>query len=82
LIDLTNLAGKSPAAMKSAIDSEIKNRQLNNFLNGVIGRTSGDLGRVRDELAAWFDNGMERVSGAYKRKTQVWSFVIALLLSL
>jgi hypothetical protein len=80
LIDLTNLAGKSPVAMKSAIDLKIKNRQLNNFLNGVIDQTSGDLGRVRDELAAWFDNGMDRVSGAYKRKTQAWSFVIALMM--
>jgi hypothetical protein len=79
LIDLTNLAGKSPPAMKSAIDSKIKNRQLNNLLNGIIDRTSGDLGRVRDELARWFDNGMDRVSGAYKRKTQAWSFVIALI---
>jgi len=65
--------------MKSAIDSKIKNRQLNNLLNGIIDRTSGDLGRVRDELARWFDNGMDRVSGAYKRKTQAWSFVIALI---
>jgi hypothetical protein len=80
LIDLTNLAGKSPVAMKSAIDLKIKNRQLNNFLNGVIDQTSGDLGRVRDELAAWFDNGMDRVSGAYKRKTQAWSLVIALMM--
>jgi hypothetical protein len=80
LIDLTNLAGKSPAAMKAEIDSKIKNRQLNDFLNGIIDRTSGDLGRVRDELAAWFDNGMDRVSGAYKRKTQAWSFVVALIM--
>jgi hypothetical protein len=81
LIDLTNLAGKSPAAMKSEIDSKIKNRQLNDLLNGVVDRTAGDLGRLRDELAAWFDNGMDRVSGAYKRKTQAWSFVIALIMT-
>jgi hypothetical protein len=80
LIDLANLAGKSPAAMKSEIDSKIKNRQLNNLLNGVVDRTAGDLGRLRDELAAWFENGMDRVSGAYKRKTQAWSFVIALMM--
>jgi hypothetical protein len=81
LIDLTSLAGKSPAAMKSAIDSKIKNRQLNNLLNGVVDRTSGDLSRLRDGLAAWFDNGMDRVSGTYKRKTQAWSFAIALTMT-
>ena len=80
LIDLTNLAGKPPVAMKSTIDMKVKNRQLNNFLNGVVDRTSGDLAKVSDELAAWFDNGMNRVSGAYKRKTQAWSLVIALMM--
>jgi hypothetical protein len=30
-------------------------------------------------LAEWFDNGMDRLSGAFKRWTQVLTFVIALL---
>jgi len=33
------------------------------------------------ELAAWFDNAMDRLSGAYKRKTQLVSFLVALILS-
>jgi hypothetical protein len=33
---------------------------------------------MRDEVANWFDNGMDRVSGVYKRKTQLWTFLIAL----
>jgi hypothetical protein len=29
-------------------------------------------------LANWFDGGMQRVSGAYKRMTQLWTFLIGL----
>jgi hypothetical protein len=36
---------------------------------------------VHEELAGWFDNAMDRVGGAYKRKTQIWGFVIALIMS-
>ncbi len=42
-------------------------------------RASGDLNKLRAEISEWFDDGMDRVSGIYKRRIQVWSFVIALL---
>ena len=47
----------------------------------LLARAGGNINRVRDEIAAWFDGGMNRVAGAYKRKTQIWSFVIALVLA-
>jgi hypothetical protein len=51
------------------------------LLKGIVDRTAGDLGKMRDEIAGWFDNGMERIGGGYKRKTQLWSFAIALLIA-
>jgi hypothetical protein len=81
LIDVTKIRADSLDKIKSAIDANISNKQLNGLLKGTIDRTAGDLGKARDELAGWFDNAMDRVSGAYKRKTQVWSFVIALILA-
>lgn len=41
--------------------------------------TAGDdLARVRTNLEAWFNSAMERVSGAYKRRTQWYLFAIGL----
>jgi hypothetical protein len=78
LIDITRAAGDTPAAIKASIDASVKDPQLNGLMKGIVDRTSGDLGKLRDELASWFDNGMDRVSGVYKRRTQVWSLVIAM----
>jgi hypothetical protein len=39
------------------------------------------LGKFRNELARWFDNAMDRLSGVYKRKTQAWSFALALIMA-
>lgn len=41
-----------------------------------------DAGAARAAIARWFDDGMEHVSGWYKRKTQRVVFVIALLLTI
>ncbi len=64
--------------IKAAVTAKIADPQLQQFLNGVIDRTGGSVDAIRTEVAAWFDSAMDRVSGAYKRKTQLWSFLIAL----
>lgn len=38
----------------------------------------GDVTRVQQNLEAWYDSAMDRVSGHYKRRTQLWLFVIGL----
>jgi len=80
-LDIAKITQDSPDKIKSTIDDNVPDKQLNRFLKGVVDRTAGDLGKMRDEIAAWFDNGMDRVGGVYKRKTQVWSFVIALIIA-
>ena len=81
LIELTQIAKTSPGAMRSAIDSGVRNPQINTLLKGIVDRTNGDLARMRNELAVWFDSAMDRVSGVYKRRTQLWSFAIALIMA-
>ena len=81
LIDVANLAaGANVAAIQTQLNATVPNPQLNNLLNGIVQSAGGNINRIRDDIAAWFDSSMDRVSGAYKRKTQRWSFVIALLL--
>jgi hypothetical protein len=43
---------------------------------------NGDLQKLRDNVATWFDRSMDRVSGVYKRHLKQISFVIGLLLVL
>ncbi|HEV2187628.1 MAG TPA: hypothetical protein VGR70_10500 [Stellaceae bacterium] len=44
--------------------------QLRKMLYGIVERAEGDEEKIRKELATWFDNSMDRVSGSYKRWTQ------------
>ncbi len=64
----------------------IRDPQLKKMMQGIYGRAAGNIDNIHTELAAWFDNGMDRVSGAYKRQSQlicmVIGFVIAVLFNI
>jgi hypothetical protein len=45
----------------------------------ALDQSHGDLARVEANLMAWFDGTMDRVSGWYKRRTQIWLFGIGLV---
>jgi hypothetical protein len=82
LLDVANVApGVTVPAMQAQINATVTDPQLNTMLNGIVARTGGNINRVRDEIANWFDTGMNRVAGAYKRKTQFWGFLIGLALA-
>ncbi len=59
----------------------IKDPQLSQLLQGMHARASGDIDNLHTQLAAWFDAGMDRVSGDYKRQSQLYCFLIALLIA-
>jgi hypothetical protein len=81
LIDIMGLAKAAPGQMKALIDGKISDPQLRTLLYGMVDRSTGEIDKIRDQIASWFDNSMDRISGIYKRKTQACSFAIALLLS-
>src|SRR5258708_3578848 len=58
------------------------NPQINGLLKGIAQRPNGSLAAMKEEIAAWFDNSMDRVSGVYKRWSQVTNFVIAFILAI
>jgi hypothetical protein len=83
LVEVTGIAGNASAATAAQVNSAIAsigNPQLRKALQGMADRASGDLNKLRAEISEWFDDGMDRLSGIYKRQIQAWSFVIALLL--
>jgi len=72
------------AALKTAVDGVLgpaPDLQLKNFFYGVIERSVGDPDKIKAELVAWFDNAMDRVSGWYKRWTQLIGFIVALIMA-
>lgn len=52
--------------------------QVRRAIVSAIDSSQGDLQHVREQLEAWYDGAMDRVSGWYKRSTQWMIFVIAL----
>jgi hypothetical protein len=83
---LTELAGISStntvAVLQAKINAAITDPQLNKMLNGVVERAGGDVDQIKRDIFDWFNQSMDRVAGAYKRKTQFWTLVIALGLTI
>lgn len=50
---------------------------LRDILSTLIDEGDAAAKELRERLSGWFDEGMTRVSGWYKRKAKVWIFVIA-----
>lgn len=63
--------------MSAAIKAKGLNGQIEEMLTGIINRASGDLDKIEAQIGSWFDNAMDRVSGAYKRTAQLISFLVA-----
>ena len=59
----------------------IQDPQLRTLIEGIYTRSQGSLQKVQEELAAWFNNAMDRVSGVYKRRAQLICFCFALLIA-
>jgi hypothetical protein len=47
----------------------------------ALDTASGDLEKARKNLEDWYDSAMDRVSGRYKRSTQLIVFVIGMLIA-
>jgi hypothetical protein len=89
LLDVTGLSAATPAPAAQALGPQaiaaldaqvagIADPQIRQFLQGIISRASGDIEQIEKEVAEWFDNGMDRLSGTFKRRTQLYTFLIAL----
>ena len=60
----------------------IENAPVQRVLLTAIDTAQGDIDKAVANIAAWYDSGMDRVSGAYKRATQKLLFGIGLLVAI
>lgn len=54
---------------------------LKTTLETLIGEAGDDLNKLRSGIEGWYDSAMDRLSGSYKRFTQLITFIIGLLLA-
>ena len=81
LVDKLRAGSVDPVAIRQTIAS-IDDQQLRDCLLGLFDRASGDVSRFESAVAQWFDGAMDRVSGAYKRKAQLWTFIFGLVIAI
>jgi hypothetical protein len=80
----STVAGTPLAALRSAIATgpvlgayPVKQKEhLQKALLSVIDAAGNDVSKARENIEAWFNSGMDRVSGWYKRRSQVGIFII------
>jgi hypothetical protein len=58
---------------------KIQNAHVRRAVLAALREANGDLGRVQRAVEDWYNGTMDRVSGWYKRSTQLVMFVIALI---
>lgn len=88
----TSVVNGDPRALRQAVDqfSSSLVRSMVTDIGGDLHRSLGvllkdaadDADRFRENIEIWFNDGMERVAGLYKRHTMKWQFGIAAVLAI
>jgi len=68
------------AAIKGHIQG-LPDSQIRDVLLANLATANNDLLAMRDNVAAWFDSAMERLSGAYTRRMKWISLIVGILLA-
>ena len=77
--------GSSPVLSLATVRANLlnlENAPVQRILLTAIDTAQGDMDKAVANIAAWYDSGMDRVSGAYKRATQKVLFVIGLFVAI
>jgi len=70
----------APAALSSMLATvqELPDSKGKQAILTLVSQAGGDISKTRQAFETWYNDGMERVAGWYKRKTQIVLFVIGL----
>ncbi len=77
-------AGDLPPTLDEArkIAEKMPKGRVQDFVLTLIGEAGNDVGKVRLAIESWFNAGMDRIAGIYKRTTQWIVLLVALLICL
>ncbi len=75
------LQAKDPSRPIGEILAAIEDAQLRQALLSLLAAADNRVAVFQIEIASWFDSAMQRVSGWYKRRTQMIAFAVGLLIA-
>src|SRR5579885_105611 len=69
--------GAAPMSMATLRQNitQLGNNKVQRVVLAALDTAAGDLAKAQEAIETWFDTGMDRVSGWYKRKSQ-WMLVV------
>ena len=73
-------AAPTVAALRASV-GRLRSPLLIRAVLTAMDHAGDDLSVVRQNIQTWFDSGMDRVSGQYKRRTHLWLFLIGFVLA-
>ncbi len=84
LFDAIVPGGNDPTALERLRKQVVvmPDTSVRQALLSMIDKANGDLGQARAEVETWFNAGMDRVSGVYKRQIQWLTLGVALVVTL
>jgi len=71
-------ATDSMASFREAV-GKIENAHVKNALSAMLQAAADDVNKFRENIESWFNSTMDRVSGWYKRRSQLIVFVLGFL---
>ena len=90
-LTLLDLFGKGQAAaataeqrvaqIKASIDN-LPNSDVKKSLQALLTNSTDSVEQVQKKLEDWFESSMDRVSGWYKNRVQLWTIIIASLITI
>ena len=65
----------------SDLIAEVPNDKLRRSLSALLDESGEDLEALKENVEIWFNNSMTRVSGWYKRRTQIFHLALGIILA-
>ena len=72
----------SMESIRFAIDRNVKDKRVQEALRTIVEQSGGDINLVRQNIEAWFNSSMDRVSGWYTRRTKLIILAIGLVVTI
>ena len=72
---------RSLQSLRSAVQ-KMNNQSVREALLILINNTGDDLDKARENIEAWYDSSMDRVSGWYKRRAQVIVMILGAIVAI
>lgn len=77
--DIQNFVGGLASKYFREIVSQIDSSQLKRTLLTLMDEADQNIEKLKEDIETWFNNSMDRVTGWYKRKTQIAHLLLGLL---